>query len=114
MNRPSLTVAVTPIMTLIALSTGIALPFIARRSHAREPLAHTAARKRTGAAGQKGRPPEPAANDAAPAGYLYVRPLRPHPLPRLPGRDPPLGPGGADRQEDGNADLLRQRQLGPA
>ena len=48
-----------------------------------------------------------------PAGYLYVR-LRPHPPPRLPGRDSPLGPGGADRQEDGQADLLRQRQLGPA
>ena len=72
MDRPSLIVAVTPIMTLIALSTGIALLFIARRSHAREPLAHTAARKRTGAAGKKGRQQEPAANDAAPAGYLYV------------------------------------------
>ena len=33
---------------------------------------------------------------------------------RRSGRDTPLGPGGADRQEDGKADLLRQRQLGPA
>jgi hypothetical protein len=72
MDRPSLIVAVMPIMTLIVLSTGIALPFIAGRSHARGPLAHTAARKRSGAAGQKARPPNPGANDAAPAEYLYV------------------------------------------
>jgi hypothetical protein len=44
---------------------------------------------------------------------IPVHPLRPHPLPRLPGPDTPLGPAGADRQEDGEADLLRQRQLGP-
>jgi len=52
MDRSSLIVAVMPITTLIALFTGIALPF--------------------GAAGWKARPQEPGADDAAPVGYLYV------------------------------------------
>jgi hypothetical protein len=72
MDRSSLIVTVMPIMTLIALSTGIALPFIAGRSHAGGPLAAAAARERAGAAGRKARPPKPGADDAAPAGYLYV------------------------------------------
>src|SRR6266568_3881102 len=76
MDRPSLIAAVTPIMTLVALFTGIALPFIAGsrsgRSHAGGPLARAAALKRIGAAGRKARPPEPSADDAAPAEYLYV------------------------------------------
>ena len=59
MDRPSLIVAATPIMTLIALFTGITLPFIAAsrsgRSHAGG-----------GAAGG------PGADDTVPAGYLYV------------------------------------------
>jgi hypothetical protein len=64
MDTSSLSVAVMPVTTLIALFTGTALPFIAasrsRRSHARRPLAGAAAPKRAGA------------DDAAPAGYLYV------------------------------------------
>ena len=76
MDTSSLIVAVMPVTTLIALFTGIALPFIAAsrsgRSHAGGPLARADARKRTGAAGPKTRPPEPGADDAAPAGYLYV------------------------------------------
>src|SRR5712691_10785499 len=58
MDRPSLIAAVTPTMTLVALFTGIALPFIAG--------------SRSGRSHPGGRPPEPGANDAAPAGYLYV------------------------------------------
>jgi len=58
MDRPSLIAAVTPIMTLVALFTGIALPFIAG--------------SRSGRSHPGGRPPEPGADDAAPAGYLYV------------------------------------------
>ena len=76
MDTSSLIVAVMPVTTLIALFTGIALPFIAAsrsgRSHAGGPPARADARKRTGAAGPKARPPEPGADDAAPAGYLYV------------------------------------------
>jgi hypothetical protein len=72
MDRSSLIVAVTPIMTLLALFTGITLPVIARHSHARGPLARAAARNPAGAAGQKARPPKPGADNAAPAGYLYV------------------------------------------
>ena len=76
MDRPSLIAAVMPITALIALFTGIALPFIAGsrsgRSHAGGPLARAAALKRIGAAGRKARPPEPSADDAAPAEYLYV------------------------------------------
>ena len=60
MDGSSLFVAVMPVTTLIALFTGIALPFIAAsrpgRSHLRR-LAGAAAPKRAG---------------AAPAGYLYV------------------------------------------
>ena len=73
MDRSSLIVAIMPVMIMIALFTGIALPFIAGRSHARGPTSRSAARKRTGAPGQKARPPEPGADDAAvPVGYLYV------------------------------------------
>ena len=42
---------------------------------------------------------------------IPVRSLHPGQLPRHHGRDPPLGPGGADGQEDGQVDLLHQRQL---
>ena len=55
MDGSSLIVAVMPIVTLIALFTGIALPFIA----ASRP-------------GRKTRPRQPGGGDAAPAGYLYV------------------------------------------
>ena len=57
MDGSSLIVVVMPITTLITLFTGIALPFIAasRPGH-----------------GHARRPPKPAADDAAPAGYLYV------------------------------------------
>ena len=76
MDRSSLIVAVMPITTLIALFTGTALPFIAGsrsgRSHAGEPPASANARTRTGAARRKARPPQPGADDAGPAGYLYV------------------------------------------
>ena len=62
MDGSSLFVAVMPVTTLIALFTGIALPFIAAsrpgRSHPR---------RRAGAD-----PPRQAGADAAPAGYLYV------------------------------------------
>ena len=75
MDGSSLIVAVTPIVTLIALFTGIALPFIAAsrpgRSHPRR-RAGADAPKRAGAAGRKARPRQPGADDAAPAGYLYV------------------------------------------
>ena len=76
METSSLIVIVTPITTLIALFTGIALPFIATsrsgRRHAGARLASADARPRTGAAGQKAGPPRPGADDAASAGYLYV------------------------------------------
>jgi hypothetical protein len=76
MDRPSLIVAVMPITTLIALFTGIALPFIAGsrsgRSHPGGRMARADALKRTGAARGKARPQKPGANDATPAGYLYV------------------------------------------
>ena len=71
MDRSSLVVAVMPIVTLIALFTGITLPFIAGRSHGRGALSRAAARKLT-SAGQEGRPPKSGADDAAPVGYLYV------------------------------------------
>ena len=58
MDRPSLIAAATPIMTLIALFTGITLPFIAA--------------SRSGRSHARGRTPEPGAHDATPAGYLYV------------------------------------------
>jgi len=76
MDTPSLIVIVMPITTLIALFTAIGLPFIAAsrsgRRHAGRPMASAAGRKRTGAAGPKARPQRPRADDAAPAGYLYV------------------------------------------
>jgi len=76
MDTSSLIVVVTPITTLIALLTGIALPFIAGsrsgRRHAGGPLARADARKRTGGTGRKARPQKPGADDTAPAGYLYV------------------------------------------
>lgn len=54
MDRSSLIVIVMPITALIALCTGITLPFIAGsrsgRNHARRPLPRADARKRTGAA----------------------------------------------------------------
>ena len=62
MDRSSLIVVVMPITTMVALFTGIAVPFIAAR--------------RPG--GRKARPPEPGADDATPAGYLYV-PCARHP-----------------------------------
>ena len=75
MDGSSLIVAVMPIVTLIALFTGIAMPFIAAsrsgRSHPRR-LAGAAAPKRAGAARRKARAQKPGADDAAPAGYLYV------------------------------------------
>ena len=76
MDRSSSIVVVMAIMTLIALFTGIALPFIAGsrsgRSHAGGPLARADALKRISAAGRRARPPEPGANVAAPVEYLYV------------------------------------------
>jgi hypothetical protein len=76
MDRSSLIVILTPIVALIALFTGIALPFIAAsrsgRRHAGGRLASADALKRTRTAGPTARPPQPGVNDAAPAGYLYV------------------------------------------
>jgi hypothetical protein len=57
MDRSSL-IVVMPVMILIALFTGIALPFITA--------------SRSGPSHPGGRPPEPGADDAAPVGYLYV------------------------------------------
>ena len=51
-------IVVMPVMILITLFTGISLPFIAAR--------------RSGRSHAGGRPPEPGADDTAPAGYLYV------------------------------------------
>jgi hypothetical protein len=76
MNGPSLIFIVMPITILIALSTGIALPFIAGSCSGRSPaegrLARPNALKRISAAGRKARAPKPGANDTAPAEYLYV------------------------------------------
>ena len=76
MDGSSLIVAVMPIMTLIALFTGITLPFVAGsrsgRRHAGGPRARADARKRIGAAGRTAAPPAPGLDDAAPAGFLYV------------------------------------------
>ena len=55
-------IVVMPITAMFALFTGVAVPFIAAR--------------RPG--GRKARPPEPGADDATPAGYLYV-PCARHP-----------------------------------
>lgn len=72
MDRPSLIV----IVTLIALFTGVNLAFKAAsrsgRSLAGRRLTCADALKRIGAAGRKAWPPESGAQDAAPAGYLYV------------------------------------------
>ena len=63
-------------MILIALFTGIALPFIAGcrsgRSHAGGRLARADGLKRIRAARRKARPPKPGAYNAAPVEYLYV------------------------------------------
>jgi hypothetical protein len=76
MDGSSLIVMVMPITILIALFTGMALPFIAAsrsgRNHAGGRLARADALKRIKAARRKARPPRPGANDAAPAEYLYV------------------------------------------
>ena len=72
MDTSSLIAAVTPIIIPIALFTGIILPFTAGsrsgRSHARRPLESADEGKRASA----GRTARPGADDAAPAGYLYV------------------------------------------
>ena len=76
MDTSSLIVIVMPIMTLIVLFTAIALRFIvasrSRRSNVGRPLARAGQLKRIGAAWRKARPQKPGADDAAPAGYLYV------------------------------------------
>jgi hypothetical protein len=76
MDGSSLIVVNMPILILIALFTGIALPFIAAsrsgRGHAKARLARADASKRTSAARRKARPPNPGADDAAPVEYLYV------------------------------------------
>ena len=76
MDRSSLIVAVMPITTLIALFTGIILPFIALsrsgRSDASGRLARADALKRIGAAIRQARAPKPGANNAARVEYLYV------------------------------------------
>ena len=76
MDRPSLIFIVMALVTLIALVTGMTLPFIAAsrsgRGHARGQSARADKLKRIGAAGRTARPAKPGAADAAPAGYLYV------------------------------------------
>ncbi len=76
MDGSSSIVVDMPIMILIALFTGIALPFIAPsrsgRSHAGGRLARADALKRISAARRKARPPKPGAINAAPVEYLYV------------------------------------------
>ncbi len=76
MDGSSWTVIVMPVMTLVALFTGIALAFIAAggsgRSHPAGRLARAAALKRIGAARRKAWPPRSGADDAARVGYLYV------------------------------------------
>ena len=76
MDTPSLIAAVMPITTLIALITGIALPFIAGsrpgRGHPPGRPARADEPKPADAAGRKTRPRKPGADDAAPAGYLYL------------------------------------------
>ena len=76
MDGPGLIFIVMPIVILIALFTGIALPFAAAsrpgRSHAGGRLARADALRRIRAARRKARPPESGADNAAPAEYLYV------------------------------------------
>ena len=76
MDGSSLIVVDMPIMILIALFTGIALPFITGsrfgRSHAGRRLARADRLKRIGGARRKARAPTPGASNAAPVEYLYV------------------------------------------
>jgi hypothetical protein len=75
MDGSSSIVVDMPIMILIALFTGIALPFItgsrSGRSHARGRLARADGLKRIRAGRRKARP-KTGANNAAPVEYLYV------------------------------------------
>ena len=115
MDRSSLIVVVMPITTLIALFTGMALPFVAAsrsgRSHAGGGW-HPQMRGSGPGRRAEGRRRNPALMTPPPPDTCTS------PAPATPdgysGRDTPLGPAGADRQEDGQADLLHQRQLGPA
>ena len=76
MDGSSLIVVDMPIMILVALFTGITLPFIAGsrsgHSRARGRLARADALKRISAARRKARPQKPGANNAASVEYLYV------------------------------------------
>jgi len=76
MDGPSLIIVDAPITILIALFTGIALPFIAAsrcgRSHAEGRLTRADVLKRISAARREARTPNPGANSAAPVEYLYV------------------------------------------
>jgi hypothetical protein len=76
MDTSSLIVAITSVTTLIALFTGVALPFIAAsrpgRRHAGERLASADAQTPISAALRTARPPGPGADDAPLPGYLYV------------------------------------------
>ena len=76
MDGSSLIVVDMPIMILIALFTGIALPFITGsrygRSHAGRRLARADGLKRISGARRKARAPTPGASNAAPVEYLYV------------------------------------------
>ena len=116
MDRPSLIFIVMPIVILIALFTGIALPFIAAsrsgRSHARGQPARADELKRIRAARRKARPPEPGADNAAPAGYLYV------PCARVRYHGDPAGTRRWVQEvpivkKTAKVDLLHQRQPGP-
>jgi hypothetical protein len=83
MDGSSLIVAGMPFVILVALFTGVALPFIAARRSGRGQtvgrLARVDALKRISAARRKARPPKPGANNAAPAAeYLYVPCARIH------------------------------------
>jgi hypothetical protein len=76
MDGSSLIVIDMPILILIALFTGIALPFIVAsrsgRSHTEARLARADAPKRISAARRQARPANPGAVDAAPVEYMYV------------------------------------------
>jgi hypothetical protein len=76
MDGSSSIVVKMPIMILIALFTGIALPLIAGsrsgRSHAGGRQARADGLNRISAARRKARPPKPGANSVAPVEYLYV------------------------------------------
>ena len=85
MDGPSLIVVDMPIVILIALFTGIALPFIAgrqsRRSHALGRLTRTGGLKWIRAARRNARPPNLGADHAAPVEHLYVPFTRYHGYP---------------------------------